>query len=57
MFCNDSEEKLDLARVAFEVERVFSALLSIQVKKKKKRSKLYRPDIVIGKRTRNFPPA
>ena len=36
MFCTDSEEKLTQSRVAFEVERVFAALLSMQVKKKKK---------------------
>ena len=35
MFCTDSQEKLNAARVAFEIERVFSTLLTMQKKKKK----------------------
>ena len=36
MFCIDSEEKLFAEQAAFEIERVFSVLLTMQNKKKKK---------------------
>ena len=33
MFCDDAEDKLEPAQIAFEIERVFSTLLSIHKKK------------------------